>query len=232
VADGVGRDPQYERFADEFVDHAEQGFFNAYVDRPACLALLGDVRDRRVLDAACGPGIYAQLLVERGATVTGFDVSPRMIELAASRVPTACFRTRDLEDPLDWVDDEAFDTALCALAIEYVDDRVGALRELHRVLAPGGTLVLSRLHPTADWLRHGGDYFAARVVEETWDRGWDVRFWIAPLEQTCAEIADAGFVIERLVEPRPVPEARAVDPERYERYAAAPCFVAFRLRAT
>jgi ubiquinone/menaquinone biosynthesis C-methylase UbiE len=57
---------------------------------------------------------------------------------------------------------------LCALAIEYVDERVGALRELHRVLRPGGTLVLSRLHPTAEWLRHGGDHFASRVVEEVW----------------------------------------------------------------
>ena len=83
-----------------------------------------------------------------------------MVELATARVPDARFRTHDLNEPLDWIDDDAFDVALCALAIEYVDDRVGALRELHRVLVPGGALVLSRLHPTADWLRHGGDYFA------------------------------------------------------------------------
>ena len=228
----MGRKPQYEVFADEFVDHAEDGFFNAFVDRPACLALLGDVRGRSVLDAACGPGIYAEELTRRGATVTGFDVSPRMVELAATRVPDATFRTQDLNEAIAWIDDDTFDVALCALAFEYVDDRTGALRELRRVLRPGGTLVLSRLHPTADWLRHGGDYFASRVVEEVWDRGWEVRFWIATLEQTCAEIVDAGFVIERLVEPRPGPEGRARDPERYERYSTAPFFVAFRLRAS
>ena len=50
----VGREPQYDVFADEFLDHAESGFFNAYYDRPACLALLGDVAGKRVLDAACG----------------------------------------------------------------------------------------------------------------------------------------------------------------------------------
>jgi hypothetical protein len=166
----LGREPQYEGFADEFGDHAEQSFFNAFIDRPACLELLGDVDGRNVLDAACGPGIYA-------------------------------------------------------------DDRIGARRELRRVLAPGGAVVLSRLHPTTDWLRHGGDYFATRVVEETWDRGWQVRFWIAPLEQTCAEVAEAGFLIERLVEPRPIPEARERDAERYERYARAPAFVALRLVA-
>jgi len=37
----VGREPQYDVFADEFLEHAEDSFFNAYYDRPACLALLG-----------------------------------------------------------------------------------------------------------------------------------------------------------------------------------------------
>ena len=39
----VGREPQYDVFADEFLDHAQGGFYNADYDRPACLALLGDV---------------------------------------------------------------------------------------------------------------------------------------------------------------------------------------------
>jgi hypothetical protein len=56
VDDAGGRVRQYDLFADEFLDHAESGFFNAYYDRPACLALLGDVAGKRVLDAACGPG--------------------------------------------------------------------------------------------------------------------------------------------------------------------------------
>ena len=55
VEDQVGRQPQYEAFADEFLDHAEHSLFNAYYDRPACLDLLGDVTGKRVLDAACGP---------------------------------------------------------------------------------------------------------------------------------------------------------------------------------
>ena len=228
----VGREPQYEAVADEFRDHAAVGFFNAHLDRPACLALLGDVAGRRVLDAACGPGIYAEELTARGATVVGFDQSPRMVELASRRVPTATLRVHDLGEPLSWLPDASVDLALCALAIEYVDDRVQALTELRRVLRPGGALVLSKLHPTADWLRHGGDYFETRVVEEVWTgvpSTWHMRFWIAPLEQTFAEIADAGFLVERLVEPRPVPAARAVDAERYERFSTQPGFIALRL---
>jgi hypothetical protein len=40
-----------------------------------------------------------------------------------------------------------------------------------------------------------------------------VRYWLAPLERTCEEIFAAGFLIERLLEPRPVPEAAGIDPE-------------------
>lgn len=228
---GVGREPQYEAIADEFRDHADAGFFNSFVDRPACLDLLGAVAGRRVLDAACGPGIYAEELTARGASVVGFDHSPRMIDLARERVSSADFRVHDLGAPLDWLADASVDLVLCALAIEYVDDRTGALRELRRVLRPDGALVLSKLHPTADRLRHGGDYFGARVVEELWTgtpSPWPMRFWIEPLERTLAAITGAGFVVERLVEPRPVPAARDVDADRYQRYSTRPFFIAFR----
>ena len=229
--DAVGRTPQYDVFADEYLDHAESGFFNACYDRPACLALLGDVAGKRVLDAACGPGLYAAELARRGAAVTGFDHSPRMVDIARSRVPEGEFRVHDLADPLGWLPDGRVDLALCALAIEYVDDRVTALRELRRVLRPGGALVLSRLHPVGDWLRHGGSYFQVRTIEETWSKGWQVRYWLAPLETTCEEIFAAGLLIERLLEPRPVPEAASIDPEAYERLAREPRgFIALRLR--
>jgi hypothetical protein len=46
VSDEVGRQPQYDAFAGEFLDHARDGFYNAYYDRPACLSLLGDVAGR------------------------------------------------------------------------------------------------------------------------------------------------------------------------------------------
>jgi SAM-dependent methyltransferase len=230
VDEEVGRLPQYDAFADEFLQHAEDGFYNAHYDRPACLDLLGDVAGKHVLDAACGPGLYAQELTRRGARVTGLDQSPRMIEICRQRCGDGDFRVHDLADPIRWLPDASVDLVLLALAIEYIDDRVAALRELRRVLKQDGALVLSRQHPTSDWLRKGGSYFDVRVVSETWSKGWDVRYWLAPLEVTCAEIAAAGFLIERLLEPRPAPEAAAIDPQDYERLSREPGFLAFRLR--
>ncbi len=222
MSDRVGPEPQYEVFADEFLDHALDSFYNAHYDRPVCLDLLGDVLGRRVLDAACGPGLYAEVLVARGAQVIGFDHSPRMIDLCRERVPSGEFRVHDLANPLDWLPDSSVDLVLLALAIEYVDDRIAALRELHRVLRPGGALVLSRQHPTGEWLRHGGSYFDVRVIKEVWSKGWTVHYWLAPLERTCEELFYAGFLIERLLEPRPTPTAAEIDPADYQRLSREP----------
>ena len=230
MSDQVGREPQYEAFADDFLRWAKNGFANAHYDRPACLSLLGDVAGRRVLDAACGPGLYAEELIRRGADVIGFDQSPRMVELCRQRVGPGEFRVHDLADPISWLPDRSVDLVLFALAIEYVDDRVAALRELRRVLRPGGALGFSRLHPTGDWLRHGGSYFDVRVIHETWGTGWQVHYWLAPLEVTCEEVFQAGFLTERLLEPRPIPEAAAINPEDYEQLSREPKgFIAFRL---
>lgn len=222
MSERLGDRAQYDDFADEYLDHAEDRFYNEHYDRPACLDLLGDVDGLDVLDAACGPGLYAEQLVARGARVTGLDISPRMVELFRERVPQATARVHDLGRSIDWLPDGSVDAVLFALALEYLDDRVAALRELCRVLRPGGALVLSRQHPTGDWLRHPGSYFEDRVIEETWSRGWQVRYWIGPLERTTEELYEAGFLIERLVEPRPPESARRLRPEKYDELVSQP----------
>ncbi len=133
------------------------------------------------------------------------------------------------DDPLDWLDDEAVALVLAALVIHYVRDRVAALRELHRVLQPAGRLILSTSHPTADWLTDGGSYFDARHVEETWTGGMLHRYWRQPLERWVAEITEAGFVIERLVEHRPAPAMAQHHPHEYAKLSREPGFIALRL---
>jgi SAM-dependent methyltransferase len=226
----MGSEPIFEEFAEEFERHAAVGSYNAHYDRPAVLDLLGDVRGKRVLDAGCGPGLYADELLARGAEIIGFDQSPEMVRLARRRLGSrADLRVHDLADPLDWIDDESFDVAVLALVIHHVDDRVSALRELHRALRAGGHLVVSTHHPTTDWLRLGGSYFLQESVEEIWNDAWQVRFWRQPLATTCDEFFDAGFLIERIVEPTPSPTMADVDPDDYQKLSREPGFIAFRL---
>jgi hypothetical protein len=106
------------------------------------------------------------------------------------------------------------------------------LREFRRVLVPDGAVVVSTHHPTADWLRLGGSYFDVGLVEESLSprHHWPVRAWRRPLTAACREFRAAGFLIEELVEPRPVAEMGRRFPADYARLEREPAFIAFRLR--
>jgi ubiquinone/menaquinone biosynthesis C-methylase UbiE len=221
----------FEGFAADYEQHAANSPYNALYDRPAVLDLCGDVRGLRILDAGCGPGLYAEELLARGAEeVVGVDASATMVELARARVQAhASFRVHDLQQPLDWLESHSFDLAVMALVIHHLDDRKAALREIHRVLLPQGALVLSTHHPTGDWGRQGGSYFDVSLVEETWSRGWQVRYWRMPLTDVVRECTDAGFAIEGLVEPRPSPAMAVRYPDDYAKLEREPGFIVFRL---
>jgi len=147
----------YDQMGPDFQRHAEGSAYNAQYDRPAVLAALGPVGGLRVLDAACGPGLYAQELVARGAEVTAFDASKTMVDLASKRMAhQARIDHAVLGEPLPYPDG-GFDLDVCALAIHYADDRGAAFAEFCRVLRAGGALVISTQHPTTDWLRKGPD---------------------------------------------------------------------------
>jgi 2-polyprenyl-3-methyl-5-hydroxy-6-metoxy-1,4-benzoquinol methylase len=122
----------WNRFAADYERHAMNSAYNALYDRPAVLELLGDVRGQRILDVECGPGLYAEALIERGAEVVGLDVGPDMVELARRRIPGFDVRVHDLETPIDWLPSERFDLAVAALVVHHVDDRLTMYREVFR----------------------------------------------------------------------------------------------------
>lgn len=118
--------------------------------------------------------------------------------------------------------------------IHYVKDRPAAFTELHRVLRPGGALVVSTQHPTADWLRKGGSYFDRALKSDTWTlptgQRQQVRYWREPLADLCAAATDSGLVIEQLLEPRPAETMRSGSPEDYAKLHTQPGFLVLRLR--
>jgi ubiquinone/menaquinone biosynthesis C-methylase UbiE len=123
----------------------------------------------RVLDVACGTGDVARLAAERvGDTgcVVGLDVSPGMLGAARAAAPSAAAEWREGSAADLPFHDGAFDLVLCQQGLQYFPDRPLALREMHRVLRPGGRLALSvfRSSPGHHSL---GPALAPRLGEET-----------------------------------------------------------------
>jgi SAM-dependent methyltransferase len=226
----------YDQFAAAYAADNEANAFNGLYERPAMLELLGDVSGRRVLDAGCGAGTLAEALLQRGAVVTGIEVSERMAELARTRLgERATVHVGDLGRPLAMFADGSFDMIAASLVLHYLEHWEPTLRELARVLVPGGAVALSTHHPTMDWQLAGGgsSYFETRQISETWRKGGEqttVTFWRRPLTAMIAAFRASGFVIEDIVEPMPVAACAERFPEDYARLTTAPRFLFVRLR--
>ena len=148
----------------------------------------------RILDVGCGPGFYVAELLERvgpDGHVTGIDTSAPMLAIAARRVEG--HENVELVDaPATALpfDSGAFDGAISVQVLEYVDDVGLALAELHRVLRPGGRLVVWDV----DWetvSMHSADPQRMRRVLDAWDRHLVHRSLPATLARSLGE---AGFV--------------------------------------
>jgi len=231
----------YEQFASRYAKHSKVKSHNALYERPATLSLLPDVRGLRVLDAGCGPGHYAEELLQRGAEVVAFDVTPAMVELTRQRVgDRATVHVGNLEQPLDFAEDAAFDVVLSPLTFDYVEDWGHTFAEFFRVLRPGGTLVYSHGHPMGDYLLVKSKYLPdSRYFDtERFSSHWGgfgtpkplVEAFRRPLTGMLNPLADAGFMLEHLLEPKPTEELRARNPTLYETLSREPCFLCVRAR--
>lgn len=106
----------------------------------------------RVLDVACGTGIVTRLASQRvgpTGTVAGLDINPGMLAVARSvaspNVPIEWHEASAEAMPLP---KESFDVVLCQMGLQFMPDKHAALREMNRVLAPGGRLILNVPGPT------------------------------------------------------------------------------------
>ena len=226
----------YEPFAKRYAEQARRKTENSLYERPAMLALIPELRGKRVLDAGCGPGHYAEELLNRGASVVACDVTPEMVALARELVGHrgADVREHDLDKPLTWLDDESIDLVLCALALDYVADLGRAFREFRRLLKPGGNILFSVEHPINTARLHGGRYHETELVGMKWKSFGEPRPYIEmyrrPLQDIINPLLAAGFILERIVEPQPSDDLKLADPQKYERLLRTPYFMCARAK--
>ncbi len=224
----------YDALAEAYSERVDTKPYNAYYERPATLSLLPEVRGKRVLDAGCGPGVYAQWLVEHGAQVVAVDANRKMVRLARQRLGgKAQVLLANLEAPLGFASTASFDIIVAPLVMDYLKDWSAVFKEFHRILGPGGVLIFSMEHPFGKYYayRETTNYFDTDLVVHTWIGFGDpikVPSYRRPLSAVINPLIMAGFALDCILEPLPTAEFQAADPTDYAELLRSPVFLCLR----
>ena len=185
----------YDLVAGDYVAH----IFDELKDKPFDRQRLDEIAARAgggvICDLGCGPGQVARYLHQRGANVIGVDLSPGMIERARALTPGVPFEAGDMR-ALD-VADGACQAIVAFYSIVHFPsaELAGVFREMKRVLAPGGALLLSF---------HIGSEVVHR--DEWWGHAVDVDFRFFQTAEVVAALEESGLIVERVRERDPYPE--------------------------
>ena len=185
----------YATIARAYREHLIDELANKPLDR-AFLDAFAERCRGPILDLGCGPGQVTRYLVDRGATVEGIDLSPQMIEEAIACHPGLAFRVGDMFALPHAAGALAGIVAFYAIVHLRSDELVPPLREMHRVLAPGGLVALA-FHIGADEVH----------VDELFGCTTSLDFFFHQPDAVIAALTAVGFALEARLDREPYPGA-------------------------
>src|SRR5437879_3271179 len=190
---------------------------------PNLLRLIGEVEGEVICDLACGQGWVARELARRGAQVTGLDLAPNLLALAQrseEQEPLGIVYVQGDAERAEPLGDHQFTGCVCVMALCTIADLASTFQSVRRILKPGGWLVFAIPHPCfeaphARWTPLSDpEHTVGRIITGYFDE----RQWLSPnsdgvrgrvgdyhrmLSTYLNQLADAGFVLERALEPTP-----------------------------
>lgn len=218
-----GWDDHAQWWMDKFTDGADP----EYEEQIIPLAVSELTGYRRVVDIGCGEGQISRALAAVGCEVLGVDPTELHLEVARVRGGGPRYE-QGWADSLP-VEDGVLDGAVACLVFEHIDDLNGALGEVARVLRPGGRFCFFLNHPLlqtpgSGWIDDHvldppeqywrvGPYLSEMATWEEVEPGVTVRFVHRPLNRYVNGLVDAGFRLDRMMEPSPPPGFVARAPE-------------------
>jgi ubiquinone/menaquinone biosynthesis C-methylase UbiE len=226
----------YDEIAEAFAANVDTKPHNAYYERPATLSLLGNEAGKRILDAGCGPGAYAEYLIAHDAEVIAIDANAWMVHLAQVRLGDKVqVLQANLEESLDFLADESFDIVVCPLVMKYICNWDATFKEFYRLLRHGGCLVYSIAHPLYDFVEHqppnSSHYFEVELLEIPWfgfGKQVNMPYYRRPLAEVLNPLRHAGFILDQVLEPLPTEQFMQADPQEYTRLLSRPEFICIK----
>ena len=218
-------------------DHGDFG--RRYVLDPVMLQRATAISTRRALDVGCGEGRFCRALAAAGTTITGLDPTAALLAAAVRRDPDGRY-VRGIAEALPFPD-RSFDLVVSYLSLIDIPDFDIAVREMARVLAPGGSLLIANLTsfntPCADrgWvfdergerLHYPIDHYLDDRAMWVEYRGIRITNYHRPMHRYMKALLAAGLVLRWFDEPEPHESAPAARAAHYRR---APWFLAMEWR--
>lgn len=243
----------YDKYAAKRHDELKNGLKrpHRFVEKPAMESILPDLTSKRILLLGCGSGDETILLEKYGAkNMIGIDISEQSILLARESYPNYDFKVADMHNlPFE---DKVFDFVYSSLAIHYAKDIGNVLKEICRVLRPGGVVQFSVAHPMR-WaserliidgrqskvlgytegeddgdVRLYGSYSDFKDYTEVFPSGESLKFWVGPPSMYFSLLKENGFQMDEFIETRAIEETKDYDRKYYERYNNFPQFTVFQ----
>ena len=238
-------DDLWEAHADWWIAGFTEGADPEYVEQILPLAAAELAGARHVLDIGCGDGQISRIAAAQGAQVVGIDPTWNCVRVAADRAGGAAY-ARAGAAALPFAD-ASFDTAVACLVFEHIDDVDGAIAEVARVLAPGGSFCFFLNHPILQapgsvWVddhmvdpperywRLGPYLDEIETIEQVELDVW-IRFVHRPMSRYVNALAGNGLTLTRMLEPSPPPGFLG-QAAGYEESAGFPRLLYIRLTKT
>lgn len=239
----------YNRGAKNWVSEQPESFYHKYLEKPAMHLLLPDVKGKKILCIGCGTGEEVNYLNNLEAEVIGIDISEGMLKVAKNNFPNLKLKKMDMMK-LDFPKD-SFDLVYSSLAFHYTDNLKGLFKGIFKILKDKGNLLFSTTHPFFDAadifelngekyhvighsrnietkkLTTYGNYFKENKITQDWKNNFIVNFEHKTVSTWINDLTETKFKILKVVEPRPVIEAKTFFPEKFEIYSKRPGFIIF-----
>lgn len=203
---------------------------------PLIMQILGDVSGKKILDAGCGDGYLCRKLARRGASLTGVEISGKMLDFAVDeqkKAPLAISYHHASCSSLPFLMASSFDVVVTNNVNQDLEDYRGAFSEFSRLLKPGGTYLHIENHPcfatpVGGWVRDENGEKLYRKVDDYFNRGpflcpWgpgssmqSTVYWHRTLGDIVNELIFCEFSIKRLIEPEPPESWKSAHIERMD----------------
>ncbi|MEK6938949.1 MAG: methyltransferase domain-containing protein [Nanoarchaeota archaeon] len=196
------------------------GFENREMEQPIMFELVPmHLKNKKLLDVGCGPGIHIKKYVKRGAKCTGIDLSNEMIKLAKKYCPSADFKKGSIYDLK--FDDDFFDIITSSFVLDHVKELNRGIKEVKRVLKTKGLFIFSIPHPITFMFRNSEkgvfipshSYFDQdKVYYDIVQSGNKFPEFPRTLEEYFQEFLKLGFTLIDFRESKPKEEWEKIDP--------------------